>query len=83
MRVCAGIAMAALLSGAAFGQSTETTPKFEVADIHASPRTTQPFVRGPFYNSGRYELRFATMLDLVRTAYGSGPGKDRGWTELD
>ena len=86
MRVCAGIAIAALFSGAAFGQSSETTPKFEVADIHASPRTTQPFVRGPFYNSGRYELRFATMLDLVRTAYGVDPEKVMGgpnWLEMD
>jgi len=86
MRVSAGITIAALLSGAAFGQSSDTTPKFEVADIHASPRTTQPFVRGPFYNSGRYELRFATMLDLVRTAYGVDPEKVMGgpnWIEMD
>src|SRR3954469_12921088 len=86
MRVSAGITIAALLSGAAFGQSSDTTPKFEVADIHASPRTTQPFVRGPFFNGGRYELRFATMLDLIRTAYGIDPEKVLGgpnWLEMD
>jgi uncharacterized protein (TIGR03435 family) len=86
MRVCACIGIAALVSSAALGQSTESTPKFDVADIHASPRTTQPFVRGPFYNSGRYELRFATMLDLVRTAYGVDPEKILGgpnWIEMD
>src|SRR5262249_7985844 len=86
MRACAGISLVAFLSGVAFGQTAETTPKFDVADIHASPKTTQPFVRGPFYNGGRYELRFATMLDLVRTAYGLDPEKiigGRNWIEMD
>jgi uncharacterized protein (TIGR03435 family) len=75
------------LSGAAFGQTVnEATPRFEVTDVHASPRTAQPFVRGPFYNGGRYELRFATMLDLIRTAYGLDPEKIVGgptWLEMD
>ncbi len=46
MRVCVRLSLAALLSYAAFGQPTDATPKFEVADIHTSPRTPQPFVRG-------------------------------------
>ena len=75
-----------LLCGAAFGQSNETAPKFEAADIHPSPRTSIPAARGPFFNGGRYELRFATMLDLVRTAYGVDPEKVVGgpsWLEMD
>ncbi len=86
MRVNAGLSFVALLFHAAFGQSTEAVPRFEVADIHGSPRIAQPFVRGPFYSSGRYELRFATMLDLVRTAYGVDPEKVFGgpsWLEMD
>jgi uncharacterized protein (TIGR03435 family) len=75
------------LYGVALGQTpSEATPRFEVADIHGSPRTTQPRVQGPFYNGGRYELRFATMLDLIRTAYGVDPEKVVGgpnWLELD
>src|SRR5260370_11944236 len=67
----ASVSFTALLYGAAVGQTlSETKPKFEVADIHGSPPTTQPFVRGPFEYGGRYELRFAAMLDLIRTAYG-------------
>jgi uncharacterized protein (TIGR03435 family) len=86
MRLYAALSVLALLSGAAFGQSTEAAPKFEVADVHGSPMTAQPFARGPFYSSGRYELRFATMLDLVRTAYGVDPEKVLGgpsWLEMD
>jgi hypothetical protein len=54
---------AALLCGMSFAQSAEK-PTFLVADVHSAPPTTQPFVRAPFYMAGRYELRFATMLDL-------------------
>jgi hypothetical protein len=64
MRITASLA---ILSVAALAQSPDS-PKFEVADIHNSPRTTQPFVRGPFFSTSRYELRFATMLDLIRIA---------------
>ena len=86
MRVCALLTLAPLLSVGAFSQSTETAAKFEVADVHNSPRITQPVVRGPFFSTGRYELRFATMLDLIRTAYNVDPEKVSGgpnWLEMD
>jgi uncharacterized protein (TIGR03435 family) len=86
MRPCAVFSLIALLSGAAFGQSAETASKFEVADVHSSPRTQQPAVRGPFFSSGRYELRFATMVDLVSIAYNVDPERINGgpnWLELD
>ena len=65
MRVCVCFVATAFVCGSALGQSAEK-PQFEVADVHTSPRTSQPFARGPFYTSGRYELRFATMLDMIR-----------------
>jgi uncharacterized protein (TIGR03435 family) len=86
MRLCAGLSLLALFSGAAFGQSAEPAPRFEVADVHSSPRTSQPGVRGPFFSSGRYELRFATMADLISMAYNVDPEKVNGgpnWLELD
>jgi uncharacterized protein (TIGR03435 family) len=86
MRVRASLILAILLSGAAFGQSAETGAKFEVADVHNSPRANPPIVRGPFYSSGRFELRFATMLDLIRLAYNVDPEKVSGgpnWLEMD
>jgi uncharacterized protein (TIGR03435 family) len=83
----ASVSFAALMYGAAFGQTPgESTPRFQVADVHSSPRTTQPVAQGPFYAGSRYELRFATMLDLIRTAYGVDPEKVVGgpsWLELD
>jgi uncharacterized protein (TIGR03435 family) len=86
LRACKCLSLAALFSGVLLGQPAAPSPKFEVADVHASPRTSQPLVRGPFYSSGRYEIRFATMLDLVRTAYGVDPERVFGgpsWLEMD
>src|SRR5256885_647124 len=85
-RACACLNLLGLLSVAAFSQPAETAAKFELADVHPSPHTTLPQVRGPFYTSGRYELRFATMLDLIRIAYGVDPEKISGgptWLEMD
>lgn len=85
-RACTCLSLLGLLSVAAFSQPAETTAKFELADVHASPHTTFPQVRGPFYTSGRYELRFANMLDLIRIAYGVDPEKVSGgpsWLEIE
>ena len=59
---------------------------FEVADVHGSPIIRNPFLRGPFRTAQRYEIRQATMVDLIFTAYGverekilEGPN----WVEMD
>jgi hypothetical protein len=52
MRAVAYISVVAILSGAAYGQSTETASKFEAADIHESRRTSQPILQGPFVGNG-------------------------------
>jgi uncharacterized protein (TIGR03435 family) len=77
---------AVVLSGLAFGQSTETKPAFEIADVHVSPPTRNPFMRGPMVRSGRYEIRVATMVDLVSRAYGVEAERVLGgpnWAEND
>jgi uncharacterized protein (TIGR03435 family) len=63
--------LAALLSGAAFGQASDTPPPpaFVAADVHVSAPSTNPFMRGGVLRGNRYELRNATMVDLIRTAY--------------
>jgi len=63
-----GVGMAVLLSAVASGQSTEPKPLFAVADVHASPRSPTPVMRVSS-RAGRYEIRNATMVDLIRTAY--------------
>jgi uncharacterized protein (TIGR03435 family) len=85
LSVCFSAITATFLCGSALGQPAEK-PEFMVADVHSSPKTTQPFVRGPFYASGRYELRFATMLDMIHSAYGIDPERVAGgpnWLEWD
>jgi uncharacterized protein (TIGR03435 family) len=81
---CAGLT--ALLASAAFSQSPDVAPKFEIADVHASAKSRNAFVRtGPVRN-GRYEIKTATMVDLIRIAYGFDADKILGgpnWLELD
>ena len=85
MRSSAVIACA-VLSTAIFGLSSQRQASFDTADVHASPRTPTPVMRA-MLRGGRYELRNATMIDLVRTAYNidvpenifGGPN----WVEFD
>src|SRR5580692_9330899 len=75
-------ALASGFAAAAFGQKP---PAFDAADVHVSAKSQNAYVTNRF-RGGRYEIRKATMLDLVRIAYGmdsyrilGGPG----WLELD
>ncbi|HVW08663.1 MAG TPA: TIGR03435 family protein [Bryobacteraceae bacterium] len=52
--------------GTAFAQPK---PVFELADVHVSPKTPNPSMRGGVVRGGRYEIRTATMVDLIRTAW--------------
>jgi uncharacterized protein (TIGR03435 family) len=73
-----------LLSGVAFAQSS--APKFEVADVHPSAHTAITAAKGPFFGDGRYELRDATAVDLIHTAYGIDPDRIYGgpnWLEFN
>jgi uncharacterized protein (TIGR03435 family) len=86
MRALPYLSFIALLSAAAFGQSEAAAPAFEIADVHVSPKAMRPQLAGPFLRNGRYELRQATMVDLVSTAYGVGADKVQGgpnWLEAD
>ena len=74
------------IAAALFGQTTETKPAFELADVHVSPPARNPYLRGPMVLHGLYELRFATMVDLIRTAYGVEAERVVGgpnWLEYD
>ena len=81
-------AMAATLSFAPSALATDA-PRFEGADIHASAPSTNirdNFMQGPFVGGGRFEIRKATMLDLVRLGWSVQPDKIVGgpnWAGLD
>ena len=86
MQSVAGISFVTLLSGTVYGQAPDAPPTFEIADVHVSPHTLIPNMRGGVLRAGRYEVLTATMVDLIRTAYGvdadkvlSGPS----WLESD
>jgi hypothetical protein len=71
----------ALLRGPVFAQSTQSTqstnsrPTFEIADVHSSGYASNPYtyMSGGLLRAERYDLRKATMLDLISTAYNVDP----------
>ena len=78
-----GIGVAALLSGSVVGQAPASRSTFDIAGIQVSTRPT-PGMRGGVLRGTRYELRNATMVDLIRTAYNVQPERITGgpsWLE--
>src|SRR3954454_15768274 len=84
--------LAAILTvstGSLSAQPAEEPTRFEAADIHVSPKTTSPmngFTRTGPVRAGRYEIKSAAMVDLVRIAYGFDADKILGgpnWLEMD
>src|SRR5579862_5562346 len=71
MRVLfARLTVAALLSTGLVAQSP-STPSFDAADVTVRPHSTNPlpFMSGGFLREGHYNLRNASMLDLISKAY--------------
>jgi uncharacterized protein (TIGR03435 family) len=83
-RIFAKLTLVTLLPGVSLGQTAATPPVFEVADVHVSAPGSTP--TGGFAAGGRFELRGATMLDLITTAYGVEPEVvigGPGWLNTD
>jgi uncharacterized protein (TIGR03435 family) len=80
------VTVASFMCGSAFSQSAEKPARFEAADVHVSPHTRNPSMNIAFIRGGRYEIKSATMLDLIRTAYGVDGANVFGgpsWLETD
>jgi uncharacterized protein (TIGR03435 family) len=60
-----------LVSSASHAQPAAGGPKFDAAEVHLRTRTAtgSPDSSGGVLRGGRYDLRNATMVDLIRTAY--------------
>src|SRR5690349_2397150 len=91
MRVAPVAGLVALLCVPLLGQPAPAA-KFEVADVHVSvplenvPPALNFSVRVGVPRNGRYEIRRASMLDLIRTAYGIEADKVVGgphWLEMN
>src|SRR5690242_8370642 len=72
----------------AWGQSAPAGRAFDAADVHVRTQSSNPnpFMTGGVLRNGRYDLRNATMLDLIRAAYDVDPDTVLGgpnWLEMD
>jgi len=89
LRAFAGLLLASVWSVAIFGQTPAPSPAFDLADVHVRARTSNPtpFWSGGVLRGGRYDLRNATMLDMIQLAYDmSDPDRILGgpnWLERD
>ena len=77
-----------VLCFAAQPQSLSPTLRFDVAEVHRSASATNPqtYRSGGFMRAGRYDFRKATMMDIIRLAYGFDPDAVLGgpdWLEFD
>jgi uncharacterized protein (TIGR03435 family) len=89
LAIAIGLSRMSVIAALAFGQNPQTAPSFQVADVHVSPRVSERRwlnMQGGVFRAGRYEIHDASMLDLVKTAYGvdadtvvGGPA----WLEFD
>jgi uncharacterized protein (TIGR03435 family) len=71
---------------ATVSQTTDNSLAFESADVHVSAPSTNPTMRGGALRGGRYEVRTATMVDLISAAYGMESNKvvgGPGWLDWD
>ena len=84
-QVVRGIGLMALVLGAALGQGVGPAT-FDIADVHVSPKTMNARMSGGVLRGARFEMKQATMVDLVRIAYALDADKVLGgpsWVELD
>src|SRR6202789_2885746 len=82
----AAFALFALLSVSSMAQTPAVSKSFVIADVHASPFTSNPFMHGNSIQGDRYFLTQATMLDLIATAYAVDASNGHGgptWLERD
>ncbi len=86
MRAFVALGFVTLLSGAVFGQPAATPPAFDLAEIRVITGSARPYASGGILRGGRYDLRNATMLDMISIAYGVEGDKILGgpnWLEVD
>lgn len=74
-------------AGALLGQAPVALPKFDIADVHASPKGENTYMSGGLLRGGRYDLHNATMVDLIQVAYGVDDNRKvvggPGWMDMD
>jgi len=66
----------------AFSQSPRLLRGSKIADVHVSAKTVNPFIRTGPVRGGRYEVKNATMVDLIRNRLWLRSDKVLGGPEL-
>jgi uncharacterized protein (TIGR03435 family) len=75
-----------MLATASGADAQEARPMFDVADVRESAPSADSNIRGGLMRGGRYELRNATMVDLIGKAWGVDADKvvgGPGWLDTD
>jgi uncharacterized protein (TIGR03435 family) len=86
MRLWAGAMAAGLLAGMVFGQARKSPPAFESVEIRPSQHLWNAIMQGGLFRDGRYEVRQATLMELIEAAYQVDPDTIFGgppWLDWD
>jgi uncharacterized protein (TIGR03435 family) len=84
--IAVGLSPIVFIASIALAHDSQAVPTFQVADVHKSAPATNPAMQGGVLHGGRIEIRRATMLDLIKTAYSVDPDKVFGgptWLDWD
>ncbi len=77
LAIAVGLSAIVFIATIALAQDSQAVSTFQVADVHKSAPATNPAMQGGMQGGvlrgGRIEIRRATMLDLIKTAYGVDP----------
>jgi hypothetical protein len=69
MRVCLWFVLLPVLPSLAFSQTAGTKPAFDLAAVYAHAGGRYPAMRASL-RAGRFEVKTATLVDLIASAYG-------------
>lgn len=88
LRKASAAVLAAAVGFVAGAQGVATSPRFTAAEVQKSANVSNPqtYRSGGFLRGERYDLRKATMMDLIRLAYGFESDAVVGgpeWLEFD
>ncbi len=71
--IAIGIWIFLVSAAIAFAQESQGISTFQAADVRKSAPAANPAMQGGILRGGRIEIRRATVLDLIKIAYGADP----------
>ncbi|MEI9972287.1 MAG: hypothetical protein WDO73_09660 [Ignavibacteriota bacterium] len=81
-RAMLGTILASCALSLAFAQSSDAPPKLKLPTIRVSGKSQNPFMRTVPVHRGRWEIKYATMVDLIHLAYNFDNDKVLGGSKL-